>query len=105
MDSRRHNVSLHGSATVKAADTDRKATTRSAPDEERASRHDLISWHAALERDAIIALAHHYWHERGCPEGSAEEDWFRAERDFHNRIEFGCFADYFEVGVVLRLPH
>jgi Protein of unknown function (DUF2934) len=32
-----------------------------------------------LEEEAIAALAYHLWVERGRPEGSAEEDWFRAE--------------------------
>lgn len=27
----------------------------------------------------IEALAYAYWEKRGCPEGCAEEDWFRAE--------------------------
>lgn len=35
---------------------------------------------AILDRKAIEKLAYHYWVERGCPEGSAAEDWFRAER-------------------------
>jgi hypothetical protein len=30
--------------------------------------------------DAIAALAYRYWQERGCPIGSPEEDWYRAER-------------------------
>ena len=29
----------------------------------------------------IAALAHQYWLARGCPEGTPEEDWFRAERE------------------------
>jgi hypothetical protein len=28
----------------------------------------------------IAALAHQLWIERGCPEGSPEEDWFQAEQ-------------------------
>lgn len=28
----------------------------------------------------VAALAHQYWQERGCPTGSPDEDWFRAER-------------------------
>jgi hypothetical protein len=99
MSSRRNNVSL------KATDIERNATTRSTPGEELARRRDLTSLRAALEHDAITALAHRYWRERGCPEGSAAEDWFRAEHDFHDRVEFGEFPDSFEVGVVLRLPH
>jgi hypothetical protein len=33
-----------------------------------------------LDQKAIEKLAYQYWLERGCPEGSAGEDWFRAER-------------------------
>jgi len=33
-----------------------------------------------IDREAIEKLAYQYWLERGCPEGSAGEDWFRAER-------------------------
>jgi hypothetical protein len=28
----------------------------------------------------IAILAYHCWQERGCPIGSPEEDWFRAEQ-------------------------
>lgn len=30
--------------------------------------------------EEVKRLAHEYWHARGCPEGSPEEDWFRAEQ-------------------------
>jgi hypothetical protein len=29
----------------------------------------------------IQELAYHFWQERGCPWGSPETDWFRAERE------------------------
>jgi hypothetical protein len=29
----------------------------------------------------IAALAYHFWLTRGCPEGTPEEDWFRAEQE------------------------
>ncbi len=35
----------------------------------------------ALSHDEIAAHAYRCWHERGCPEGSPEEDWNRAERE------------------------
>ena len=35
---------------------------------------------AITDREAIEKLAYQYWLERGCPEGSAGEDWLRAER-------------------------
>lgn len=28
---------------------------------------------------AIAELAYQFWEERGCPEGSSEEDWYKAE--------------------------
>jgi hypothetical protein len=34
---------------------------------------------AAYEDIALLAYA--LWQERGCPESSSEEDWFRAERE------------------------
>ncbi|HTS65350.1 MAG TPA: DUF2934 domain-containing protein [Candidatus Acidoferrales bacterium] len=38
---------------------------------------------AATDSDSVAALAYRLWQERGCPEGSPEEDWFRAERELH----------------------
>ena len=29
----------------------------------------------------VATLAYHLWQERGCPDGSPELDWFRAEED------------------------
>jgi hypothetical protein len=33
----------------------------------------------------IAALAYEYWQARGCPDGSPEEDWFRAESELQSR--------------------
>jgi hypothetical protein len=30
-------------------------------------------------------LAYRYWQERGCPTGSPEEDWYRAEAELRRR--------------------
>lgn len=35
------------------------------------------------DEDAIAKLAYDLWIERGCPEGSPEEDWFRARGLLH----------------------
>ncbi len=32
----------------------------------------------------IAALAYEFWMQRGCPIGSPEEDWFRAEEQIRN---------------------
>ena len=36
---------------------------------------------ATPDESAVAALAHRFWIERGCPEGSPEDDWFLAERE------------------------
>jgi hypothetical protein len=36
---------------------------------------------AISKREKIALLAFGYWVQRGCQGGSAEEDWFRAERE------------------------
>jgi hypothetical protein len=33
----------------------------------------------------IEALAHELWKSRGCPEGSADEDWFHAVKELRSR--------------------
>ncbi len=41
-------------------------------------------------REAEIArLAHSYWEARGCRDGSAEEDWYRAEREWERSRDRG----------------
>ena len=34
-------------------------------------------------REQIAALAHALWQARGCPDGTPDEDWFRAEREIN----------------------
>ena len=46
----------------------------------RPSHPDLNSLLAALEHERISALAYLYWQQRGCPEGSPDEDWLVAEQ-------------------------
>lgn len=33
------------------------------------------------ERARTAELAYQFWEERGCPIGSPEEDWYRAEQE------------------------
>jgi hypothetical protein len=37
-----------------------------------------------VSEDAISALAYQLWHQRGCPIGSDQEDWFQAEQELRN---------------------
>lgn len=36
-------------------------------------------------QEEIAALAYELWLDRGCPLGSPEEDWLRAEQELNNR--------------------
>jgi hypothetical protein len=38
-----------------------------------------------LEHKRIARLAYAYWEARGRPDGSPEEDWFRAEAELRRR--------------------
>ncbi len=46
--------------------------------------------HAAgtsLEHDQIAQLAYQLWQQRGCPIGSPEEDWYRAQQQLQRRAK------------------
>ncbi len=38
-----------------------------------------------VDQQGIAKLAFEFWHARGCPDGSPEEDWFRAELELQSR--------------------
>jgi hypothetical protein len=40
-----------------------------------------------VERERIASLAYAFWLERGCPDESSQEDWFRAERHLASRSD------------------
>ena len=40
---------------------------------------------APVNEQDVSALAYRRWLERGCPQGSPEEDWFEAERELHSK--------------------
>jgi hypothetical protein len=44
---------------------------------------DTTEWNASetVSENAGAALAYQIWLKRGCPIGSDQEDWFRAEED------------------------
>jgi hypothetical protein len=65
-------IGLSGERTGEGAQNMRKSRTK--------KLNDVESDSAIMDREAIEKLAYHFWLERGCPEGSASEDWLRAER-------------------------
>lgn len=40
---------------------------------------------AAATHQEIAALAYTLWQQRGCPDGSSEEDWLNAEQELEGR--------------------
>ena len=52
------------------------ATAQSDIVEERAEPIETVPTH-----EEIAALAYDLWERRGCPIGSPEEDWIRAEQE------------------------
>lgn len=51
------------------------------------SRDDGGARESLTTRDAVEKLAYQYWLDRGCPEGSAAEDWLQAERTLLRTVE------------------
>ena len=48
-------------------------------------RNDLVTQQTQNSPDKERSLrAHRLWEERGCPIGSPEEDWFRAEEEIRS---------------------
>ena len=73
-------------------DRDGKSKTASAVDAEHypeqnevPARHPLVP--NGPEIQEIRERAFELWCERGCPDGSADEDWHRAEREL--RVQHG----------------
>jgi hypothetical protein len=71
-------------------DRDGKSKTASAVDakhypeqNEVPTNHPLVSEAADIEQ--IKRRAYELWCERGCPDGSADEDWHRAEHELRLR--------------------
>lgn len=39
------------------------------------------------KREEVAKLAYLYWLARGCPEGSPEDDWLRAEQEIQQKLD------------------
>jgi hypothetical protein len=51
--------------------------------ETRADRH--LTAHEARQQQEIASLAYRLWQGRCCPEGSPDEDWFRAVEELRSQ--------------------
>ena len=60
----------------------RKRSTQNSPASDDTAGAPSAS--ALPEGDAVASLAYQLWTERGRPEGSPDEDWFRAQELLRN---------------------
>jgi hypothetical protein len=51
------------------------------PDEILTSEPEVVPVTDAVDQNEIAARAYQLWCERGCPIGSDQEDWFKAESE------------------------
>ena len=61
------------------------AATAENPTEPVESAGQTAGLEPNCNEDEVAALAYKLWQERGCPNGSDQEDWFRAENELKNR--------------------
>jgi hypothetical protein len=104
MTSQQHSFSVVGNTVhAKIQDRGKRETGEPAVVDEISgvTDGDPATLFIASKHQKIAARAQRYWQERGCPEGSAQEDWFRAERDMYNEFRV---ASPFERDP-LGLPH
>jgi len=43
----------------------------------------------SIDHEAVEAMAYHLWLLRGCPIGSDQEDWYRAEAELKDKHREG----------------
>jgi hypothetical protein len=56
------------------------------PESPQDAAQDVISERG--NQGELSALAYELWMQRGCPLGSPEVDWFRAEEELKKRTKF-----------------
>ena len=66
---------------MKLQGEDKRKTSRSIQRED-AEPEPIIE--PAVDQEAIARLAYSFWEGRGGPEGTSEEDWFKAEAELRN---------------------
>lgn len=75
-----------GSGTTPLSDISpgQRPTQQTSPDE-YSSDASSGAGNSDLSHGEIASHAYRCWHERGCPVGSSEEDWHRAEQELRQR--------------------
>jgi hypothetical protein len=53
-------------------------SSRQAREHSETAHQQTAQIHSAAKHEELSNLAHELWQSRGCPEGTPDEDWFRA---------------------------
>lgn len=48
--------------------------------------NEAPAMHDELDHKLTERLAYQFWLERGCPVGSPEDDWFRAQEELRREV-------------------
>ena len=70
------------------------AENREKKEEQKHMNHD------EPEHQRIAQLAYDLWQKRGCPIGSPDEDWFRAENELRRESFVGQLVSAFPMGPI-----
>ena len=70
------------------------AENREKKEEQKHMNHD------ETEHQRIARLAYDLWQKRGCPIGSPDEDWFRAENELRRESFVGQLVSAFPMGPI-----
>ena len=89
MATRKRNLEKESSAPSGTAAAPRRKTAAPRPKRAtpkvKAPAEAIPARPAELTYEEVARLAYSYWLEGGCQEGSAEEDWLRAEKALRSR--------------------
>lgn len=77
------NMALNHPTTPADVQTDEAGDQPAVPEVETAST-------GIIPHDEVASLAYKYWEERGRPNGTPDEDWFRAEQALKEAGENAC---------------
>jgi len=61
---------------------------KAGPESPQDATQNIVS--EPVNQEEISALAYELWMQRGCPLGSPEVDWFRAEEELKTRKKFSA---------------
>ena len=78
-------IAAEANKSIGARGVDTSQVSLGVAENDPTSRLDLTSMPPTADSDELAARAHACWIERGCPLGSPEVDWARAEQELNLR--------------------